>query len=57
MEQLTGNAASEHFMGNTARIDVFSEDALVSSAYTHDVLPHAQQAILREGDLLFMPPK
>lgn len=58
-----GNAASQYFMSNTAQLDVFaaSRQALGKSSGERDfmkhVAPRAKQAILKEGDLLFMPPK
>jgi len=56
-EGVPANAASEHFMDNTAGVDVFSDASLQHAQYVQGVLPRAQQAILSEGDLLFMPPK
>jgi len=59
------NAAAQQFMDNTAQIDVFKasvqkEDGLCSAQtklFQKEVLPSARQAILEQGDLLFMPPK
>lgn len=59
------NAAAQLFMDNTAQIDVFKastqiEDEACSTQmklFQEEVLPLAKQAILEEGDLLFMPPK
>ena len=45
-------------MGNTARVDVTKpvEEQGAFPEFVRDVLPVAQQAVLEEGDLLFMPP-
>lgn len=60
------NAAAQQFMDNTAQIDVFEASQpfpgqtklpLHIRRFREEVLPHARQAILEEGDLLFMPPK
>lgn len=59
------NAAAQQFMDNTAHIDVFEASGEVDkgkaptqvSRFREEVLPLARQAILEEGDLLFMPPK
>jgi lysine-specific demethylase 8 len=61
-DDVHGNAASQQYMGNTAQIDVFaaSPGKAISKrdqAFQQQVLPYARQAILEEGDLLFMPPK
>lgn len=60
------NAAAQQFMDNTAQIDVFkvsltkpgsSSCSVQEQLFQKEVLPLARQAILEEGDLLFMPPK
>lgn len=53
-----GNAAMTHFMDNTATLDVFDEKQYdTDSVFSKTVAPFAMQAILAEGDLLYMPPK
>ena len=62
-EEEESNAASEYFMSNTAQLDVFAASRQASSGsseksdFKKHVAPRAKQAILKEGDLLFMPPK
>lgn len=58
------NAAAQQFMDNTAQIDVFEASlketekcSAQEKTFREQVLPLARQAILEEGDLLFMPPK
>lgn len=59
------NAAAQQFMHNTAQIHVFEASSKVEEddapaylrQFREEVLPFARQAILEEGDLLFMPPK
>lgn len=57
------NAAAEQYMNNTASMDVFEKSRPAhgvnssSDPFIKKVLPNAQQAILQEGDLMFMPPK
>lgn len=54
------NAACQHFMINTAHMDVFAVSSSLDKKHKRfrtRVAPLAQQAILQEGDLLFMPPK
>lgn len=60
------NAAAQQYMDNTAQIDVFEASAKADNEsnrttqirrFREEVLPFARQAILEEGDLLFMPPK
>ncbi|KAL7005016.1 hypothetical protein EMMF5_005380 [Cystobasidiomycetes sp. EMM_F5] len=61
----TVNTAMEHFLDNTASLDVFqvANEATLekhnprAADFVEHVLPYAMQAILSEGDLLFMPPK
>lgn len=62
IDEEAGNAASRQYMANTAQIDVFaasvrSVDDKRDQDFQKQVLPSAMQAILEEGDLLFMPPK
>jgi len=60
-------AAVEQYMDNTTHIDVFKVSRLAGTdtanipermrPFVQEVLPKASQAILKEGDMLFMPPK
>lgn len=55
------DSSTSHFMTNTSRIDVTeppdSTKLLRYPSFLKDVVPVAQQAVLEEGDLLFMPPE
>lgn len=57
-EESTSTASS--YMTNTSQVDVSlavdSKELATFSKYVKNVVPVAQQAILKEGDLLFMPP-
>ena len=60
----SGSSAFRHFINNTACINVFEastsrhrSSSEQSSAFEKHVQPKAMQAVLQEGDLLFMPPK
>lgn len=49
--------SSSHYMTNTSRVDVTAPvDKSRFPKFTEEVAPIAQQAVLSEGDLLFMPP-
>jgi hypothetical protein len=61
-------AAVAQYMDNTTHIDVFKVSQLAGTdtvnvlpermrPLVQEVLPRASQAILQEGDMLFMPPK
>jgi hypothetical protein len=53
-------STTSHMMINTSRIDVTLSPSSAGLArypeFVDKVVPVAQQAVLEEGDLLFMPP-
>lgn len=62
-DQISKSAIAEQYMDNTTPLDVFDASIYgdrtgrTEADFDKHVLPKAKQAILQEGDLLFMPPK
>ena len=52
------SAVAETFMTNTSRVPIFRQDACESEypEFFEKVKPLAQEAVLRPGDLLMLPP-
>lgn len=59
-EEEPEDTSTAHYMTNTSRIDVTLSPSSPSwdrfPSFVRSVAPLAQQAILGEGDMLFMPP-
>jgi lysine-specific demethylase 8 len=55
-----GSVAAKEYMGNTSRVSILKAcpgDAWAAHpSFKESVYPHSREAVLRPGDMLFMPP-